>query len=80
MAPRSVRTTAALVDCKSHQDYSHDREIECAPVLMHEQRRQKDIVNDKQQQEDGKLPPYKKHLGPVEREGRVVDGTHIQTQ
>jgi hypothetical protein len=58
---------AALIEGESRQDHHHDGEIRHAPaptgsLLVKKQGRQKEVVDEKQYQIDGKSLPYEKHL------------------
>jgi hypothetical protein len=49
-------------------------------MLMDEQRCQQDIMQEEQNQKNGKLAPYNKHLNPIEGNLLVANRTDIKTQ
>jgi hypothetical protein len=69
-----------LVERKDADDHRHDREVGHTPVVVHQQRRQQEIVDEEQGEEDGKLAPHQEYLCPVERNRRIADGAHIKTK
>jgi hypothetical protein len=75
-----LRLAVTLVERKGGDDYRHDREVGHTPVVMHQQRRQQEIVDEEQGEEDGKLAPHQEYLCPVERNRRIADGAHIKTK
>ena len=76
----SLGSAGALIYGEQRDDHSHNGEIHHTPVLIHQQRREQIVVNEKQRQEQRELTPHYEHLSPVENEGRVVDRAHIQAQ
>ena len=72
-------SVVALVNGESSHQNSDEGEIHNAFALIHQQRRQQEIMKEEKEKIDCEFSPDDEHLRPIECEIGVADGAHIQT-
>ena len=79
---RSLEDGAAvvLVNHKCRDDDGQEGEIEGTLPLMHQERCQQEIMDEKQHEINREPAPYDEYFRPVERGLRIADGADIETQ
>ena len=77
---KSLWSAGILKNREPDQYHGNNSEIRFALMSMHQEWRQKEIMDEEQQEIDRELPPYDEHLRPVEHDTGIIDRPHIQTQ
>ena len=75
-----VRAAVVLIEHKSGDDDDQSGDIEDTFPLMHQQRRQEEVVDEEQHEIDGEPAPHDEQLCPVESGIGVADGADIEAQ